>query len=91
MTRAATQEERWDRERDYRKHEPRPSDPIPLRLQPVVPGAMEVAILVKGISDYTAAANLIEQYAQTVAAEAKLQAVIDTGDRILATFEREGA
>lgn len=26
MTRAATQEERWDRERDLRKHEPRPSD-----------------------------------------------------------------
>lgn len=24
--RAATQEERWDRERDYRKHEPRPAD-----------------------------------------------------------------
>lgn len=24
MTRAATQEERWDRDRDYRKHEPNP-------------------------------------------------------------------
>ena len=24
--RAATQEEKWDRERDYRKHEPRPED-----------------------------------------------------------------
>lgn len=27
MTRAATQAERFDRERDYRKHEPRPNDP----------------------------------------------------------------
>lgn len=27
MTRAATQEERWDHDRDHRKHEPRPSDP----------------------------------------------------------------
>jgi hypothetical protein len=26
MSRAATQEERRDRDRDYRKHEPRPSD-----------------------------------------------------------------
>lgn len=26
MTRAASQEQRWDRERDLRKHEPRPSD-----------------------------------------------------------------
>lgn len=26
MTRAATQEQRWDRERDYRKHEERPAD-----------------------------------------------------------------
>jgi hypothetical protein len=26
MTRDATQEQRWDRERDYRKHEIRPSD-----------------------------------------------------------------
>lgn len=24
MTRTATQEQRWDRERDYRKHEPNP-------------------------------------------------------------------
>lgn len=26
MTREATQDERFDRERDYRKHEPRPSE-----------------------------------------------------------------
>lgn len=26
MTRAATQEERWDRDRDLRKHEPHPRD-----------------------------------------------------------------
>jgi hypothetical protein len=27
MTRHATQEERWDRDRDLRRHDPRPGDP----------------------------------------------------------------
>lgn len=66
------------------RHEPRPSDYLPLRLQPSIAGAMEVALIVKGLDNVTTAAGLIEQYAQTVAAEARLQAVADTGERILA-------
>jgi hypothetical protein len=33
MTRAANEYERADRERDYAKHEPRPSDPAPASSQ----------------------------------------------------------
>lgn len=87
MTRAANEYERADHDRDLRKHDLRSADPLPARLSPPIAGALEVAILVKGLTSYTDAAALIEQYAQTVAAEARLQAVIDTGDRILATFE----
>lgn len=81
----------WDHERDLRKHEPRASDPLPHRLSPPIAGALEVAILVKGIASYTDAAALIEQYAQTVAAEARLQAVVDTADRVFATIEASNA
>jgi hypothetical protein len=77
----------WDRSRDYRKHEPRPSDPLPARMQVPMATALEVAIMCKGLKNIRDAEKLVEQYAQTVAAEARLQAVIDTGDRILATFE----
>lgn len=78
MTRMANEYERADHDRDLRKH-----DTLPSRLSPPIAGALEVAILVKGLSNVTVAAGLIEQYAQTVAAEARLQAVIDTGERIL--------
>jgi hypothetical protein len=87
----STAEQRYDHDRDIRKHDWRPGDPpslspdpIPFRLQPVMPAALEIAVLVKGISNYTDAAKLIEQYAQTVASEARLEAVAETSDRIMA-------
>ena len=63
----------WDRERDYRKHEPRLSDPRPDRalLTRDVTTALEVAVLVQSLPLDKAAA-LIEQYARTVAAGVRL-------------------
>lgn len=75
MTREATQEQRWDRERDLRKHEPRPADE-----------AIEIAVLVKQV-DVTAAAQLIEQYGRTKFSEGRLDAVTETGNRIFAVIE----
>lgn len=51
-------------------------------------GAMGIAALVRapGVS-ITSAANLIEQYARTRAAEATLDAVAQTGNRICAAIE----
>lgn len=92
MTDART-EARWDHQRDLRKHDgPRPHDPpLPFRLQPVVPAALAVALLVKDLKNVSDAAALVEQYAQTVAAEAALQATINAGDRILATIDSFGS
>jgi hypothetical protein len=86
------EEFRADHYRDERKHEPRPGDrgfsaprdELPVRLSPPIATALEVAILVKGLKNIRDAERLVEQYAQTVAAEARLQAVADTGERILA-------
>lgn len=87
MTDART-EARWDHARDLRKHDgPRPHDPLPLRLQPVISPALEIALLVKGLANVTAAAALIEQYAQTVAAAARLEGVEMTANRILDAFD----
>lgn len=77
----------WDRDRDYRKHEPRPTDPLPARMQVPLATALEIAVMVKGLKNIRDAEKLVEQYAQTVAAEAALQATINAGDRILATFD----
>lgn len=90
---------RADHYRDERKHEPRPGDrgfsapsgEVPVRLAPDISEAMQVAILVKGEPNFAKAANLIEQYAKTIAAEASLQATIDTSDRILAQINGEVA
>jgi hypothetical protein len=76
-----------DHERDHRKHEWRPGDPLPFRFETPIAGALEVALLVKAVKDPRDGAKLIEQYARTAAAEARLQAVIDTGDRIVAAIE----
>lgn len=86
MTRMANEYERADHERDLRKH-----DTLPSRLSPPIAGAMEVALIVKGLPNISDAASLIEQYAQTVAAEARLQAVADTGERILAQLGASNA
>lgn len=80
---------RADHYRDHAKQEPRPGDrdfPIRLETSPLS-GAMTVAILVKGLPNVTDAASLIEQYAQTVASEARLQATIDTSDRIMGVID----
>lgn len=78
----------WDRSRDYLKHEPRPTDPLPARFQTPIAGALEVAILVQSVP-LTQGAELIEQYARTAASEARLQAVADTSDRILAVIDAQ--
>lgn len=71
--------EYWDHRNDLAKHDgPRPHDRIPLRLQPVISPAMEVAIAVKALDNYTEAAALIEQYAQTVAAGRRADAAVST-------------
>ena len=82
----ANEYERADHDRDIRDADWRPGDPPPLaphRLNVLLANALEVAVLVKGVKNIRDAAALVEQYAQTVAAEARLQAVIDTSDRIL--------
>lgn len=96
----------WDHLRDERKHEPRPGDrgftdsdvlgkftgdPLPLRLQPPpITGALEVAILAQAVP-LQKAADLIEQYARTVASEARLQGVVDTINRVDEAFDSMGA
>lgn len=83
MTRAATADEIADRERDYRKHDRRPSDP------PSLINAVEIAVLVKGMKNLTEAAALIDQYASTVAAGARLEGVEEAYSRMNAVFDRE--
>jgi hypothetical protein len=97
----------YDHLRDERKHEPRPGDrgfpdsdvlgrytgpdPLPLHVQaPPITGALEVAILAKAVPLQQAAA-LIEQYARTCASEARLEGVVEAGDRILAAIEADHA
>jgi hypothetical protein len=70
-----------DHDRDLRKHEPRASDPI---------NAIEIAVLVKGMKSITEAAKLIDQYAATVASEAKVDAVSQTYDLIDGVLARAG-
>jgi hypothetical protein len=79
----------WDHERDLRKHDPRPGDKdyIPDRLSPPIATALEVAVLVRGLKDVREGAKLVEQYAQTVAAAARLDGVVMASDRILATLD----
>lgn len=66
MTDART-EARWDHAADHRKHWTPDPDPLPLRLQPNISPALEVAIAVKGTDNFTNAASLIDQYARTQA------------------------
>lgn len=72
MTRMANDYERADHYRDERKHEPRATDPLPLRFERPMSLAEQVAINVKKLSNITAAAGLIEDYAQLVAQAALL-------------------
>ena len=72
--------EYWDHERDLRK-----VDQPPHRLAVPVPAAFEIASLVKAV-DLHLGAQLIEQYAQTIAAGARLDGVARASDRILETL-----
>jgi hypothetical protein len=62
--------DRWDRERDERKHEPMTRlDPAPLDL------AVECAIAVRNCPNIHAAAGLIEAYCEAKNAAERLDAV----------------
>lgn len=89
----------WDHLRDERKHEPRPGErgfsppsetQPPARLDsPPITGALEVAILAQAIS-LPQAAELIEQYARTCAAAARVDATAEAIDRCCAEIEKQG-
>jgi hypothetical protein len=86
-------DEHWDRVRDYRKHEPRPgeADYVPLHAQSApISGALEVAILAQAVP-LQAAADLIQQYADTVAAGARLDATAEAIDACCNAIEKAGA
>ncbi len=101
MSRFRPTDNDFDHARDLRKHEPRPSDPIadhpvlgkysepPHRLSKQITTATEIAVLVKAIP-IAAGADLIEQYAATVAAAARLEGVEITSKRVLATIDGAG-
>lgn len=63
MTRMATAAEIADHDRDLRKH-----DTLPHRFDRPISTAIDIAICVRGLKSLTEAAELIEQYAQMVAA-----------------------
>lgn len=72
----------WDHERDSRKH-----DFPPLRLEPKPQTtALEIAVLVQAI-DPLKGAELIEKYAKTVAAGARLDGVQAAYDRMSVALE----
>ncbi len=81
---------RWDRERDERKHDPRPGDRdyVPLCAQAApMPTALEVALIVRGLADPIKGADLIEQYARTVASAKEIETVERVGNRLVAALE----
>jgi hypothetical protein len=76
---------RADHFRDSRKHD---FDPLPVRLEPApIPTAMEVALLVKALPNVRTAADLIEQYARTVASAAQVDVVEETYKRVNAVLD----
>jgi hypothetical protein len=54
-----------------------------VRLAPKITTALEIAVLVKCLPDIQQAADLIEQYANTVAAGAKIEAAQEAYERTL--------
>lgn len=70
MTDART-EARWDHDRDLRKHD---FEPLPLSVQ-IAPlsTAMDIVLLVRGMSNLKVAADLIDSYANMKAASARLE------------------
>lgn len=72
MTRDATQEQRWDRERDYRKHEERPSD----RKHDLPFNAATIAQLARASStSFDEAVRLIQSFADTTASHEAVRVV----------------
>ncbi len=65
----------YDHLRDERKHEPRPTDRLPHRLDRPLSTAMDVAILVRALSNIEDAADLIDRFVDAKAAEQRLDAV----------------
>lgn len=86
MTRMADEYERADHYRDLAKHDDTP--PLYAQSAPIT-GALEVAILAQAVP-LQAAANLIEQYARTCAAAAKLDAVSETINRCCDAIDQHG-
>ena len=65
----------WDHLRDERKHEPRATDRLPHRLDRRLSTAMDVAVLVRALSNIEDAAALIERFASSEAEKNRLDAV----------------
>jgi hypothetical protein len=65
----------WDHLRDERKHEPRPTDRLPHRLDRPLSTSMDIAILVRALDKIEDAAALIDQFVDTKASEQRLDAV----------------
>lgn len=82
MTRMANEYERADHDRDLRKH-----DTLPHRLDRPLSTAMDIALIVRGMSNVQVASDLIESYAQLVAADARLDEASRLGNRIIAHIE----
>lgn len=74
--------ERAEHEYDDARAARRPTDPIT---------SLDVCLLVRGIRNPTEGAALIEQYAKTIAAGARLDGVAEAGQRILQLLERAHA
>ncbi len=68
-------ERNWDHERDLRKHEPRPTDPLPDRFAMPIATALDVAVLVKAMADPRDGAALIDRYVDAERARIRLEAV----------------
>lgn len=81
--RAATHDEICDHNHDLRKN----CEPVPPSA-PAITNALEIAILVKNLKNIDAAAALIDQYAATVAAGARLEGVEQAFARMDAAFVR---
>lgn len=81
--------EYWDHRRDELKHEPRPGerDYVPLSAEPKpMTTALEIAVLAQTV-DITTAANLIEQFGNTRAAEGRLEGVGQLDRRLSVALE----
>jgi len=84
MTHMANEYERADHYRDLAKHDDTP--PLYAQSAPIST-AMDIAVLVRGMSNIEAATGLIESYAQMVAAGARLDEASKLGNRIIAHIE----